>query len=59
VREGAASLDAIAAVTGAGSCCGGCRAVLHEIVHEELGRDPGQAKPTDGELVSLRRGRAA
>lgn len=35
VREGAKSCDQVAEACGAGSCCGGCRPHIEELVGEE------------------------
>ena len=60
VQEGCASLEAIAAATGAGTCCGGCRDALVEIVDEELGVSAGAPRRAEPALVQLsRRARAA
>ena len=37
VREGACTLDAVAAETGASTCCGGCEPTVSHILDEELG----------------------
>jgi bacterioferritin-associated ferredoxin len=37
VREGAESREQVARACGAGSCCGGCRDAIDEIVCEERG----------------------
>lgn len=36
VREGAVTASDVARATGAGSCCGGCREAIDEVVHSEL-----------------------
>jgi len=36
VRDGAVTASQVAQATGAGSCCGGCRGAIEEIVHSEV-----------------------
>ena len=37
IRDGATTLDAVCAATGASGCCGGCEPVVSDILDEELG----------------------
>jgi bacterioferritin-associated ferredoxin len=37
IRDGASSLDEVAAETGASACCGGCEPTVNQILDEELG----------------------
>jgi bacterioferritin-associated ferredoxin len=37
IREGATTVDAVSAETGANSCCGGCEPTVARILAEELG----------------------
>jgi len=37
IRDGASTIDAVRAATGASGCCGGCEPMLSDILDEELG----------------------
>ena len=37
IRDGASTLDEVAAETGASACCGGCEPTVCQILDEELG----------------------
>jgi bacterioferritin-associated ferredoxin len=43
IRNGASTLDAVSASTGAAQCCGGCEAHVVDILEEELGTAEGSA----------------
>jgi len=37
IRQGASTVDEVAAETGASACCGGCEPTVNQILDEELG----------------------
>jgi bacterioferritin-associated ferredoxin len=37
IRDGATTVEAVSASTGAAECCGGCEPMVSEILDEELG----------------------
>jgi bacterioferritin-associated ferredoxin len=43
IRNGALTLDAVSASTGAAQCCGGCEPMVSDILDEELGPSEGSA----------------
>jgi len=48
IREGATTLDEVAAETGASACCGGCEPTVTQILDEELGAEGASAAPAAG-----------
>jgi len=40
IRDGATTPGEVARATGAGTCCGGCRATVKQLVRAEVGRLP-------------------
>ncbi|HSU40739.1 MAG TPA: (2Fe-2S)-binding protein [Polyangiaceae bacterium] len=40
IRDGATTIEAVCAVTGASGCCGGCEPMVSDILDEELGARP-------------------
>jgi bacterioferritin-associated ferredoxin len=45
IQRGHSSVEAVVEYTGAGSCCGGCLASVHEVVDAELTASGNGAKP--------------
>jgi bacterioferritin-associated ferredoxin len=45
IREGASTVEAVSECTGAAQCCGGCEAMVAEILDEELAALPGASSP--------------
>ena len=40
IRDGATSVEAVSASTGAAGCCGGCEPMVNDILDEELAQKP-------------------
>jgi bacterioferritin-associated ferredoxin len=45
IQRGHSSVEAVVEYTGAGSCCGGCLASVHEVVDAELNASAQGVKP--------------
>ena len=43
IQNGAATLEAVSASTGAAQCCGGCEPMVNDILDEELGKSAASA----------------
>ncbi len=46
IRQGATTLGALTAETGASNCCGGCEPTVSKILHEELGLGDSSVRET-------------
>ena len=53
IRNGATTVEAVSATTGAAECCGGCEPTVSDILDEELGKS-GDSAPRAATFRPLR-----